>query len=292
MNQPDSLAARFEEHRAHLRAVAYRTLGSTGGADDAVQEAWLRFTRTDPTGIENLRGWLTTVVARLCLDALRSRASRREAPLESDEGGGIEPVFASTAGNPERELLIADSVGTALLKVLDTLEPAERVAFVLHDTFDVAFDEIAEIVGRTPESARKLASRARRKMEGADDAPRADRVRKREVIGAFLAASREGDFAALLALLDPAAVLRADAFAVRMGSAAEVLGHAAVAETFRGRAKVAQLALLDGAPGAVWQAGGQIRVAFAFTLVEGRIAAIDLIADPENLQKLDITLLS
>lgn len=276
----------------HLRAVAYRTLGSTGGADDAVQEAWLRFTRQDPGGIENLRGWLTTVVARLCLDVLRSRASRREAPLESDESAGMESALTSPEGNPERDLLLTDSVGTALLRVLDTLEPAERVAFVLHDTFDVPFDEIAEIVGRTPESARKLASRARRKMEGAEDAPRADQARKREVIGAFLAASREGDFAALLALLDPAVVLRADAFAVRMGAAAEVLGQAPVAETFRGRAKVAQLALLDGAPGAVWQAGGQVRVAFAFTLVEGRIAAIDLIADPENLQKLEINPLS
>lgn len=292
MNPPDSLAARFEEHRTHLRAVAYRTLGSTGGADDAVQEAWLRFTRQDPGGIENLRGWLTTVVARLCLDVLRSRASRREAPLESDESAGMESTLTSAEGNPERDLLLTDSVGTALLRVLDTLEPAERVAFVLHDTFDVPFDEIAEIVGRTPESARKLASRARRKMEGAEDAPRADQARKREVIGAFLAASREGDFAALLALLDPAVVLRADAFAVRMGAAAEVLGQAPVAETFRGRAKVAQLALLDGAPGAVWQAGGQVRVAFAFTLVEGRIAAIDLIADPENLQKLEINPLS
>ena len=229
MNPPDSLAARFEEHRTHLRAVAYRTLGSTGGADDAVQEAWLRFTRQDPGGIENLRGWLTTVVARLCLDVLRSRASRREAPLESDESAGMESALTSAEGNPERDLLLTDSVGTALLRVLDTLEPAERVAFVLHDTFDVPFDEIAEIVGRTPESARKLASRARRKMEGAEDAPRADQARKREVIGAFLAASREGDFAALLALLDPAVVLRADAFAVRMGAAAEVLGQAPVA---------------------------------------------------------------
>jgi RNA polymerase sigma-70 factor, ECF subfamily len=292
VTEPDSLAERFEEHRVHLRAVAYRMLGSAGGAEDAVQEAWLRLSRSDTGGIENLRGWLTTAVARLCLDALRSRASRREAPLESDEAAGVEAAFRSTSNDPERDLLMSDSVGTALLKVLDTLEPAERVAFVLHDTFDIAFDEIATIVGRTPEAARKLASRARHRMQGADDAPQVDQARKREVIGAFLAASREGDFAALLALLDPAAILRADLFAVRMGAAAQVTGQAAVAETFRGRAKVAQLALLDGAVGAVWQAGGQTRVAFAFTLVDGHIAAIDLIADPETLQKLDITLLS
>ena len=289
MNTPDWLSERFEEHRGHLRAVAFRILGSTGGADDAVQETWLRLSRADTSDVANLRAWLTTVVSRVCLDLLRSRKARREEALEVDTEAFTAPGRLH-AHSPEQDLILADSVGAALLVVLDTLDPAERVAFVLHDMFDLSFDEIAPIVGRSPVAARKLASRARLRMSGANEPFRDVHARKREAIGAFLAASRDGDFAALLALLDPGAVLRADAFAVRMGAAPEVRGAAAVAETFRGRAKVAQLALLDGTVGAVWQAGGETRVAFGFTLeVEGgKITAIDLIADPERLQKLDI----
>ncbi len=291
VNEPDWLSEQFEESRVHLRSVAYRMLGSRSAAEDAVQEAWLRLNRSDTSGVENLRGWLTTVVARVCLDALRSRKGRREDALDVETA---EPAATGrqNESDPERDLIVSDSVGVALLTVLDTLEPAERVAYVLHDIFDLSFDEIAPIVSRTPVAARKLASRARQKMQGPSEAPADDPARKKEVIGAFLAASRGGDFAALVALLDPGAILRADAFAVRMGASPEVRGANAVAETFRGRATVATLALLDGAVGAVWQAGGQTRVAFRFTVVEGKVTAIDLLADPGELLKLDITPLS
>src|SRR2546422_4147076 len=290
MNAQGWLAERFEANRTHLRAVAYRMLGSLSEADDAVQEAWLKLSRAETSGVENLGGWLTTVVARVCLDMLRSRRSRREDPL----GAHLpEPIVSRGEGsNPEREALIADSVGLALLVVLETLSPPERVAFVLHDLFDLPFDEIAPIVGRSPAAARQLASRARRRVQGAPAASDADRARQRALVKAFLAASRGGDFAALLAVLDPEVVLRADTAAVKMGATAEVRGAADVAETFKGRAQAAQLALVNGAAGLVWAAGRRPRVVFAFTTARGKIVAIDLVADPERLRQLDLTVLN
>ena len=297
MAQHEWLAERFEEHRSRLRAVACRMLGSPGEADDAVQEAWLRLSRSDTGGIENLGGWLTTVVARVCLDTLRSRTSRREVPSESPTGESpIARVPDSAAGrgdgdDPEREALVADSVGTALLVVLETLTPAERVAFVLHDVFAVPFAEIAPVVDRSPAAAKMLASRARHRVREGAAAPEADPAHQREIVGAFLAASREGDFEALLALLDPDVVLRADGAAVRVGAEREVRGARAVADTFWGRARAARKALLDGAAGAVWAAGGQPRVVFDFTIARGKIVGIDLIAEPDHLLRLDLTLL-
>src|SRR3989454_880988 len=282
------LVERFEENRSHLRAVAYRMLGSRTDADDAVQEAWIRLSRADTSGVENLGGWLTTVVARVCLDMLRSRKVRREEPL----GAHVpEPtVSREDRTHPEHDALLADSVGLALLVVLETLAPAERVAFVLHDMFDLPFDEIAPIVGRSPAAARQLASRARRRVQGVT-APDVDRTRQRALVGAFLAASRDGDFEALLAVLDPDVLVRADAEAVRMGASAEVRGAPAAADTFKGRARAAQPALVNGAAGLVWVAGGRPRVVFEFTTAGGKIVAIDLVADPERLGQLDLAVL-
>ena len=302
----DVLAQRFEDSRPHLAAVAYRMLGSRAEADDAVQEAWLRLARTDVDGVDNLRGWLTTVVSRVCLDMLRSRTSRREDPLADDER------VAPEAG-PEGEAVLADSVGAALLVVLDTLAPAERLAFVLHDLFAMPFDEIGTVLGRSPAAARQLASRARRRVQGvgsdepdpdangggsdglaADDglaggaAPDPGVGRQREVVTAFLTASRGGDFTALLELLDPEAVVLADAAAVIAGAEAEVRGAAAVAATFVGRAKAARLALLDGEPGLIWTHRGEVRMAFAFTVVDGQVAGIELIADPGRLAAMGV----
>jgi RNA polymerase sigma factor (sigma-70 family) len=289
MDQHDLLAERFEAHRTHLRAVAYRMLGSLSEADDAVQEAWLRLSRSDPSRVENLGGWLTTIVARVCLNMLQSRRSRREELVGSQVP---EPVASQEdGGDPEHEALLADSVGLALLVVLDMLAPAERLAFVLHDMFAMPFDEIAPIVGRSPAAARQLASRARRRVQGAAP-PDADLGRRREVVDAFLAASRRGDFDALLAVLDPEVVLRSDDAAVRTGASKEIRGAAAVAGTFSGRARAAQLAVIDGAPGAVWAPGGQPRVVFGFTMAAGKIVAIDLIADPERLSKLDLAVIA
>jgi RNA polymerase sigma-70 factor (ECF subfamily) len=289
MDEHDWLAERFQENRTHLRAVAYRMLGSLSEADDAVQEAWLRLTRSGTSGVENLGGWLTTVVARVCLDMLRSRESRREEPL------GVhvpEPIARREDGaDPEHEALLGDSVGLALLVVLETLAPAERVAFVLHDMFDLPFGEIAPILGRSPTAARQLASRARRRVQGVATVPDADLTRQREVVDAFLAASRGGDFDALLGVLDPDVVLRADRAAVRMGASREVRGAAAVADTFSGRARVAQPALVDGAVGAVWASGGRPRVVFGFTITRGKIVEIDLVGDPERLRQLDVAVL-
>jgi RNA polymerase sigma-70 factor (ECF subfamily) len=285
MEQHDLLAERFEEHRTRLRAVAYRMLGSASEADDAVQEAWLRLSRSDSSGVDNLGGWLTTVVARVCLTMLQSRRSRREELVGSHLP---EPVASpEDGGDPEHEALLADSVGLALLVVLDTLAPAERLAFVLHDMFAVPFDEIAPIVGRSPAAARQLASRARRRVQGAAPTD-GDLNRRREVVDAFLAASRRGDFDALLAVLDPEVVLRSDHAAVKTGASKEVRGAAAVAGTFSGRARTAQLALIDGAPGAVWAPGGKPRVVIGFTMAGGKIVAIDLLADPERLRQLDL----
>jgi RNA polymerase sigma-70 factor (ECF subfamily) len=286
MDEKKFLAERFEANRSHLRAVAYRMLGSRSDVDDAVQEAWLRLSRSDPGGIENLSGWLTTVVARVCLDMLRSRKSRREEPLGPDVP---EPVVSAES---EREADLADSVGTALLVVLETLAPAERLAFVLHDMFAVPFDEIAPIVGRTPAAARQLASRARRRVQGAPAVPDTDVTRQRKVVDAFLAASRGGDFEALLAVLDPDVVFRADHTAVRMGGQAEIRGAAAVAETFKGRAQAAKPALIDGAAGIAVIMGGRLRIALNLTIADGRIVAIEAVADPERLQQFDVAVLN
>jgi len=286
MDGHDWLAERFEENRAHLGAVAYRMLGSLSEADDAVQESWLRLSRSDTSGVENLGGWLTTVVARVCLDMLRSRQSRREEPL----GAHVpEPIAGRADGtDPEHEALLADSVGSALLVILETLAPAERLAFVLHDMFAVPFDEIAPIVGRSPTAARQLASRARRRVQGAAPVPDADLTHQREVVDAFLAAARGGDFDALLAVLDPDVVLRADRAAVDAGASREVRGAAAVADTFSGRARAAQPALVNGAVGLVWAPDGRPRVVFSFTITRGKIVEINLLADPERLRQLDL----
>ncbi len=288
MDEHEWLAERFEAKRTHLRAVAYRMLGSLSEADDAVQESWLRLSRSDTRDVENLGGWLTTIVARVCLDMLRSRNSRREEPL----GAHPDPIVGREDGiDPEHEALVADSVGLALLVVLEKLAPAERVAFVLHDMFDLPFNEIAPIVGRSPAAARQLASRARRRVKGTATVPNADLARQREVIDAFLAASRGGDFTALLAVLDPDVVLRADRAAVDAGASQEVRGAAAVAETFSGRARAAQPALVNGAVGLVWAPGGRPRVVFDFRITRGKIVEIDILADPERLRHLDLTVL-
>ncbi len=282
MNDNDWLAERFEAHRAHLRAVAYRMLGSSTEADDAVQEAWLRLSRVDTGAVENLGGWLTTVVGRVCLDMLRSRAARREVPMDVPE---LESVGSS---DPEHEAQLADSVGLALLVVLDALSPAERLAFVLHDMFAVPFDEIAPIVGRSPDAAKMLASRARRRVQDSGAQPERDPARQREIVEAFLAASRNGEFDELVALLDPDVLLRSDVAAVKTGSPAEVRGAAAVAGFFAGRARAAQTALIDGAAGAVWAPGGTVRVVFGFTISDRKIVAIDILADAVRLRHLDI----
>jgi RNA polymerase sigma-70 factor (ECF subfamily) len=284
VDEHEWLAERFEAQRTHLQAVAYRMLGSFGDADDAVQEAWLRLSRSDTSGVENLAGWLTTVVGRVCLDMLRSRKSRREDPLDEHAPEPIADI------DPEHEALQADSVGLALLVVLDTLTPAERLAFVLHDMFAVPFDEIAAIVGRSPDAAKQLASRARRRVQGVKAQPEADLMRRREVVAAFLAASRNGEFDTLVALLDPDAVLRADRAAADAG-ATEARGALAVAGAFSGRARAARLALIDGAAGAVWAPGGQPRVVFAFTVTDGAIVQIELLADPTRLSELDVVIL-
>ena len=289
MSEPEWLVDRFEEHRAHLLAVAYRMLGSQGEADDAVQEAWLRLSRSDATEIENLGGWLTTVVSRVSLDMLRSRTSRREDPAGARPSDHRQS--ASAGSDPEHEAVLADTVGSALLVVLDTLRPAERLAFVLHDVFAVPFDEIGSIIGRSSNAAKQLASRARTKVQGSDPTPDADPIRQREVVDAFLAASRNGEFDALVALLDPGIVLQADAAAVRMGSPEETLGAEAVAGTFSGRATAAQPALIDGAVGIAWAVGGRVKVAWDFTIEDGKIVHIDMLAAPECLDDLELTLL-
>ena len=309
MDERDWLAERFEENRPHLRAVAYRMLGSASEADDAVQESWLRLSRAGTDGVENLGGWLTTIVARVSLNMLRSRTLRREEPIDAPVTGqqAAEPAGGT---DPEHEAVLADSVGLALLVVLDTLTPAERLAFVLHDMFAVPFEEIAPIVERSPVATRQLASRARRRVQearvqearvqkaraqetGSGD-PDAERQpgeisRRRDVVAAFLAASREGDFGALLTMLDPDIVLRADNAAAQMGADAEAIGARAVAGIFSGRAKALRPALIDGAPGAVWTLRGETRVVFAFTITGGTITAIEQIADPERIARLEVT---
>ncbi len=298
MDEHEWLAQQFEENRTHLRAVAYRMLGTPSEADDALQEAWLRLSRSDTSDIQNPGGWLTTVVGRVCLDMLRSRRSRREEPLEEPLGvppGARVPQPIASRGDgtdPEHEALVADSVGLALLVVLEALAPAERLAFVLHDMFSVPFEEIAPIVGRSPAATRQLASRARRRVQGATNVPDADLTHQREVVAAFLAASRDGDFDTLLAVLDPDVVLRADLAAVQLGASKEVRGAPAVADTFSERARFAQPALVNGAVGAVWAPGGRPRVVFDFTLEHGKIVEIDILADPTRLRRLDLAVLN
>jgi RNA polymerase sigma-70 factor (ECF subfamily) len=304
---PDWLAGRFEEHRGHLRAVAYRVLGSPAEADDAVQEAWLRLSRTDTSDVANLGGWLTTVVARISLDMLRSRSARREqlwdvADAEALGATPVAPVGGTRPPDPAAEAELADSVGLALLVVLDTLAPAERLAFVLHDLFGLPFEEIADVIDRSPAATRQLASRARRRVRASDvdleaarvaDGPGAtdaasSRTRQREVVEAFLAASRGGDLARLLELLDPGVVVRSDAAAALMGSPAELRGREAVAAMFDGRARGARLATIDGRVGAVWTLHGVPTVVFAFTVEDGRVVGIDLLADEARLDALEI----
>src|SRR4051794_9523721 len=276
------LAGLFEENRAHLRAVAYRMLGSSAEADDAVQEAWLRLSRSDASQVDNLGGWLTTVVARISLDMLRSRGSRREEPLND--------VERASDHDPAEDAVLVDTVGAALLVVLDTLSPAERLAFVLHDMFDVPFDEIALIVGRSTVATRKLASRARERVRGGS--AEGDLARRREVVQAFLDASRNGEFERLVALLDPDAVLRADEAAAAMGSPSEIRGARRVAEMFSGRAQAARPALIEGEPGLIWAQGGQTRVIFDFTIIDGVVTAIDMVASVEDIDDFDVHLLS
>jgi RNA polymerase sigma-70 factor (ECF subfamily) len=285
MDRHEFLAERFEQHRPRLRAVAFRVLGSFSEADDAVQESWLRLSRSETRHVENLGGWLTTIVARVSLNMLSSRRARREEPLEGTGLGPPEVTQVAKPG-PEDEVLLGDALGLALLVVLDSLSPRERLAFVLHDMFAVPFDEIAPIVGRSPAATRQLASRARRRVRGAGPAAGADPARQRAVVGAFLTASRGGDFAALLALLDPDAVLRADRAAVALGATGFVQGAPAIAHTFSGRAHGAGLALIDGVAGALWAPGGEARIAFAFTVGVGAITAISLIAEPAHLARL------
>ncbi|MDQ2814694.1 MAG: sigma-70 family RNA polymerase sigma factor [Actinomycetota bacterium] len=287
---PDGVAGRFEASRPRLRAVAYRMLGSSSEADDAVQEAWLRLSRSDADGVQNLAGWLTTVVARICLDMLRARASRREEPLDQQ---AADPA-AADPGDPESEAVLADSVGLAMLIVLDTLAPAERVAFVLHDMFDLPFDQIAGITGRSPAAARQLASRARRRVRGTPAVPGDTLSRHKEIVEAFLAASRRGDFGALLALLDPDVELRADAAAVLPGIPRHVTGAEVVARqarAFHSRARFAHLALVDGAAGIVVAPGGRLSVVLTFGVVNGKVATIDVIADPGRLGRLALAVL-
>ena len=298
MNKPDYLAERFEGHRAHLRGVAYRMLGSVSEVDDAVQEAWLRLSRADTEEIDNLGGWLTTVVARVCLDMLRSRQSRREDPLTSD---APEPVATGTrwgssvlserseSKDPEQEALLADSVGLALLVVLDRLTPAERLAFVLHDMFAVPFEEIAPIVGRSAEATRQLASRARRRVRGGGT-PDPDLVRQREVVEAFIAALRAGDFEGLLAVLDPDLVVRADMAA---GAPTEIRGAAVWAKgavSYGHLARLTQTALVDGAIGVVVAAQGRVSRALTFKIANGKITEIEVIGNPARLGELDVSI--
>jgi RNA polymerase sigma factor (sigma-70 family) len=297
MNEKNWLAEQFESQREKLRSVAYRMLGSTSEADDAVQEAWLKLSRADSSEVENLGGWLTTIVARVCLDMLRSRKSRREEVLDLAGPDSAAPREAES--DPERDVLLADAMGPALLVLLDSLAPTERVAFVLHDLFGMSFEEVAPVVGRSAVATRQLASRARRRIQGAtasDD----DLERQREVVSAFLRASREGDLGALLAVLDPDVVLRADPTAVAVAQAnrgrgapdlpSVARGAEPVAKVLAGRAGGARLAIVEGAAGAVWAPGGHPRAVLAFTVANGKVVEIEIFADPDSLKRLQLQL--
>lgn len=292
MDERDWLAEQFDEHRARLRAVAYRMLGSIADADDAVQEAWLRASRADTSDVENLAAWLTTVVSRVCLNMLRSRESRREDPLEVHVP---DPVIShEDGGHPEQEALVTDSVGLALLVVLDTLPPAERLAFVLHDMFAIPFDEIASVIDRSPAATRQLASRARRRVRSEAPAPDADRALQRAAVDAFFAASRTGDFDALLAVLDPDVVLRSDGGRARPSQTLILRGARAVAEQAlfaRRLSPFVRPALINGAAGVVVAPRGNAQFVMSFNVTEGKIVAIDVLADPERLSELDLSVL-
>ena len=292
MDEREWLAERFEEHRPHLQAVAYRMLGSLSEADDAIQETWLRLSRSDADGIENLGGWLTTVVGRVCLNMLRSRRTRREESLNVHVP---DPIISRADGtDTEHDALLADSVGLSLLVVLETLNPAERLAFVLHDMFAVPFDEIAPIVGRSPAATRQLASRARRRVQGEAPAPDADLKRQREVVDAFFAAAHRGDFDALVAVLDPDVVVRSDGGILRAGDSDVTRGAQAVAGRamrFASLAPFVRPALVNGAAGAVVTPHGEPFVVMAFTVRDGKVVEIDALRDPERLADLDLTVL-
>lgn len=291
--EPSEMAAQFEANRLRLRGIAYRMLGSHAEAEDAVQEAWLRLSRADAESLGNLGAWLTTVTARICLDMLRSRRSRREDGLEdSVEPKAVEtPLTPVAPADPEHEALLADNVGIALLVVLETLQPAERVAFVLHDMFDMAFDDIAAVVGRSTDATRQLASRARRRVRGADAPTEADRERKREVVSAFLTAARGGDFTALLATLDPDVVFRADAVAARAGGHQELVGADAVARFFNGKAQAGRAAIVDGEVGVVVVPAGAIVLALRVVIAGGRIVSLEAVAEPDTLAEMELSVL-
>src|SRR5215813_8216358 len=293
MNEANQLASLFDSHRSHLRGMAFRMLGSLSDADDAVQEAWLRLNRSDADEIENLKRWLTTVVARVCLDMLRSRKAHHEEPLDSQV---IQPTTSNGAQTtPEEEAVIADSIGLALLVMLDTLAPAERVAFVLHDVIDVPFDEIARIVGRSPEAVRQLASRARRRVRGAEKIPDSEIKAQRAVVEAFVAALRAGDFEGLVAVLDPDVVFRADAAAGVSGSPTEIRGArkwARGAIAFSGFAQYAQPALVNGAVGLLLAPGGRLSRVVTFGIAEGKINQVEVIAEPDRLQQINLAVLN
>ncbi len=293
MTTQELLAKEFEAKRTHLRAVAFRMLGSASEADDAVQEAWLKLSRSSTESVENLGGFMTTVVARVCLDMLRSRSTRRE---DSKASHLAFDDHADANATPDRERLLADSIGVALLVVLETLAPAERVAFVLHDMFDLSFEEIGRVVDRTPAAARQLASRARSRVHGASPDANADVVAHQKIVEAFLSASRDGNLAALLAVLDPSIVLRADATILAQSSrnpnapkfAPELRGPDAIADAFVGRARAAQVALVDGAPAAIWAHAGKTRAVFAMTFANGKITSIEMIGDADRIRAFDI----
>ncbi len=297
MPEQEWLAERFEENRSRLRAVAYRMLGSLGEAEDAVQEAWLRLSRSDAAQIENLNAWLTTVVARVCLDALRSRKSRGEESLD-EKPIDAQPYLVTqkkrAASNPEQEAILADSVGLALLVVLDRLEPAERVALVLHDLFGLSFEEIATIVERPPEATRQLASRARKRVQGVTNPPSANLSEQRTIIDKFLTALRAGDVDGLMAVLDPDLIVRADAVAARASAPQEVRGAqkwASGAVAYGRLSQGASVCVVDGALGAVWAPGGRLNRVLRFTLKDGKIAEFEIIADPAKLGRLEIGVL-
>lgn len=290
MTQQSWLAERFEENRPHLRGVAYRILGSLGEAEDAVQESWLRLNRSGSEGVENLPGWLTTITARVCLDMLRTRKARNEVSLEAR----VPETMAALAGrtDPEQEAVLADLVGLALLVVLEALAPAERVAFVLHDVFDLPFEEIAPIVGRSSAAARQLASRARRRVRGTPNVPEVVLTRQRDVVNAFLTASRGGDLNALLAVLDPEVVFHADLLAAKAGGPREARGAQTVAKLFSGRAQGAKPMLVNGKVGIIVAPYGRLFLAIIPTIADGKIVRIDVVADPDNLRGLELALLS
>ncbi len=294
MAEENWLVEKFQDNRARLRSVAYRILGSTGEAEDAVQEAWLRLSRSDADRIENLGGWLTTVVARVCLDMLRSRKTRKEEPFEESF------ELPEKTRDPEAELLFADSLGSALVILLNSLAPAERVAFVLHDLFDLPFEEIAPILGRSEPAVRQLASRARRRIRGGQEAV-VEEARKREIVSAFLSASREGRFEDLIRLLDPEIKFHADDLAVKTAAQnqaygapiieVEMTGPQKIAEAFKGRAKGIELALINGAVGAAWMVAGKPKVAIGFSVTNGKISEIDMVMEPEDIKAFSFELI-